>query len=60
MTKESVKRVKYVRFDEDALERIRRAAMHHHLSEEEVIREVVNIGLVDLLNGENEDEVLRQ
>ena len=60
MRKVSVKRVKTVRFDEDALERIRRAAILHNLSEAEVIREVVNIGLVDLLNGEDEDEVLRQ
>ena len=60
MSQDSAKRVKTVRFDEDELERIRRAALRHHLSEAEEIRKVVHIGLVDMLNDEDEDELLRQ
>jgi hypothetical protein len=60
MNKGSTKKVKTVRFDDVELERIRTAAIRHHLSEAEVIRKVVSIGLVDLLDGEEEDELLRQ
>jgi len=60
MNQVSAKRVKTVRFDVTDLERIRIAALRHHLSEAEVIRKVVSVGLVDLLDGENEDALLRQ
>jgi hypothetical protein len=60
MNQRSAKRVKTVRFDDTELERIKHAALRHHLSEAEVIRKVVNIGLVDLLDGEDEDALLRQ
>jgi hypothetical protein len=60
MNKGNAKKVKTVRFDEMDLERIRSAAIRQHLSEAEVIRKVVRIGLVDLLDGEEEDELLRQ
>ena len=60
MNQGSAKKVKTVRFDDMELERIRSAAIRHHLSEVEVIRKVVSIGLVDLLDGEDEDELLRQ
>ena len=60
MNQRSTKRVKTVRFDDTELERIKKAAFRHHLSEAEVIRKVVNIGLVDLLDGEDEDTLLRQ
>ena len=55
MNQVNAKRVKTVRFDVTDLERIRIAALRHHLSEAEVIRKVVSVGLVDLLDGENED-----
>ncbi len=51
--------VKTVRFDEHELERIKLAARKHSMSEAEVIREAVTIGLVDLLDGQEEDELLR-
>jgi len=60
MSQGKAKRVKTVRFDDTELERIKRAALRHHLSEAEVIRKVVNIGLIDLLDGEDEDALLRQ
>jgi len=60
MKQTSAKRVKTVRFDDTELDRIKQAALRHHLSEAEVIRKVVHIGLVDLLNGEDEDVLLRQ
>jgi len=60
MNQVNAKRVKTVRFDDAELERIKRAALRHHLSEAEVIRKVVNIGLVDLLDGEEEDDILRR
>jgi hypothetical protein len=60
MNQGSAKKVKTVRFDDMELERIRSAAIRHHLSESEVIRKVVSIGLADLLDGEDEDELLRQ
>ena len=60
MNKGSAKKVKTVRFDNTDLDRIKRVALRHHLSEAEVIRKVVNIGLVDLLDGEDEDTLLRQ
>jgi len=60
VNKGNAKKVKTVRFDDVDLERIRSAAIRHHLSEAEVIRKVVRIGLVDLPDGEDEDELLRQ
>jgi hypothetical protein len=60
MNQGRAKRVKTVRFDDTELERIKYAALRHHLSQAEVIRKVVNIGLVDLLDGEDEDVLLRQ
>lgn len=60
MNQGSAKRVKTVRFDDADLGRIRLAALRHRLSEAEVIRKVVSVGLVDLLGGENEDTLLRQ
>jgi len=45
MNQGSAKKVKTVRFDDMELERIRSAAIRHHLSEVEVIRKVVSIGL---------------
>ena len=60
MNQGSAKRVKTVRFDETDLERIKYTALRHHLSESEVIRKVVSIGLMDLLDGEDEDTLLRQ
>lgn len=59
-SQKSTRKVKTVRFDESELQRIRRAATKHHISEAEVIRKVVSIGLVDLLSGEEEDELLRR
>ena len=55
----STKRVTTVRFDEFDLQRIETAALKHHISQAEVIRQIVSIGLIDLLNGEGEDELLR-
>ena len=55
----STKKVTTVRFDESELQRIETAALYHHVSQAEVIRKIVSIGLVDLLNGEEEDELLR-
>jgi len=60
MTQGKAKRVTTVRFDDTELERIKYAALRHHLTQAEVIRKVVNIGLVDLLDGEDEDVLLRQ
>lgn len=60
MKQGSAKRVKTVRFDDTELERIKHVAIQQHLSEAEVIRKVVNIGLVDLLDGEDEEALLRQ
>ena len=60
MNQGNAKKVKTVRFDDSELERIRIAAVRYHLSEAEVIRKVVSIGLVDLLDGGDEDELLRQ
>ncbi|MBA4396539.1 MAG: hypothetical protein C0394_04030 [Syntrophus sp. (in: bacteria)] len=60
MSQGSAKRVKTVRFDDTELDRIKHAARQHHLSEAEVIRKVVNIGLVDLLDGEDEDALLQR
>jgi hypothetical protein len=60
MNQGRAKRVKTVRFDDTELERIKCAALRHHLSQAEVIRKVVTIGLVDLLDGEDEDVLLRQ
>lgn len=60
MNQGSAKKVKTVRFDDMELKRIRSAAIRHHLSEAELIRKVISIGLVDLLDGEDEDELLRQ
>jgi hypothetical protein len=54
------KKVKTVRFEESELSRIKLAALRLHLPEAEVIRKAVNIGLIDLLNGEEEDMVLRR
>jgi hypothetical protein len=59
MNQGSAKRVKTVRFDDTELDRIRHAALRHHLSEAEVIRKVVNIGLLDLLDGD-EDVLLQR
>jgi len=55
----SLKKVKTVRFEEGELDRIKFAARREHLPESEVIRKAVHIGLIDLLNGENEDDLLR-
>jgi hypothetical protein len=60
MNQGGAKRVKTVRFDDTELDRIKQAALRHHLSEAEVIRKVVNIGLVDLLDGEDEDALLQR
>ncbi len=60
MNQGTAKRVKTVRFDNTELERIKYAAHQHHLSEAEVIRKIVSIGLVDLLDGEDEIALLRQ
>ena len=60
MNQGRAKRVKTVRFDDTELESIKYAALRHHLSQAEVIRKVVNIGLVDLLDSEDEDVLLRQ
>ena len=60
MNQGRAKRVKTVRFDDTELERIKYAALRHHVSQAEVIRKVVNIGLVDLLDSEDEDVLLRQ
>jgi hypothetical protein len=58
-TQKSLKKVKTVRFDETDLDRIKFAARREHLPESEIIRKAVHIGLVDLLDGENEDDLLR-
>jgi hypothetical protein len=54
------KKVKTVRFDESELSRIKMAAVRLDLPEAEVIRRAVTIGIMDLLNGEDEDVVLRR
>lgn len=59
-TQKSSKKVKTVRFDELDLSRIKLAAQKQHLSEAEIIRTLVSIGLVDLIDGEEEDELLRR
>jgi hypothetical protein len=60
MNKGKTKRVTTVRFDDTELERIKCAALRHYLSQAEVIRKAVNTGLVDLLDSEDEDVLLRQ
>jgi stress response protein YsnF len=55
----SHKIIKTVRFNEEELERIKLTAQKHSISQAEVIREAVTIGLIDLLEGEEEDELLR-
>lgn len=55
----NVKKVKTVRFEESELTRIRLASKKQGFSEAEVIRKAVKIGLIDLINGEEEDELLR-
>ena len=59
-TQKSSKKVKTVRFDELDLSRIKLAAQKQHLPEAEIIRTLVRIGLVDLIDGEEEDELLRR
>lgn len=55
----SHKIIKTVRFSEYEMERIKLAAKKQSMSEAEVIREAVTIGLIDLINGQEEDELLR-
>ncbi len=55
----SHKIIKTVRFNQDELERVKLAAKKHSMSQAEVIREAVTIGLIDLLDGEEEDKLLR-
>jgi hypothetical protein len=52
--------VKTVRFEKIDLDRIKIAARKEHLPESEIIRKAVQIGLVDLLDGEEEDALLRR
>jgi hypothetical protein len=52
--------VKTVRFEKIDLDRIKIAARKEHLPESEVIRKAVQIGLVDLLGGEEEGDLLRR
>jgi hypothetical protein len=59
-TQKSSKKVKTVRFDELDLSRIKLAAKKQNLPEAEIIRTLVGIGLVDLIDGEEEDELLRR
>lgn len=59
-TQKSLKKVKTVRFEEVDLDRIKFAARREHLPESEIIRKAVHIGLVDLIDGENEDDLLRR
>ena len=59
-TQKSSKKVKTVRFDELDLSRIKLAAKKQRLPEAEIIRTLVSIGLVDLIDGEEEDELLRR
>lgn len=54
------KKVKTVRFEESELSRIRMAALRLDLPEAEVIRRAVYIGIMDLINGEDEDVILRR
>jgi hypothetical protein len=54
------KKVKTVRFEESELSRIKMAALRLDLPEAEVIRQAVSIGIMDLINGEDEDVVLRR
>ncbi|HSO72084.1 MAG TPA: hypothetical protein VLR91_05480 [Thermodesulfobacteriota bacterium] len=54
------KKVKTVRFEESELSRIKSAALRLDLPESEVIRRAVSIGIMDLINGEDEDVVLRR
>ncbi len=49
-----------MRFEEVDLDRIKFASRREHLSESEIIRKAVHIGLVDLIDGENEDDLLRR
>jgi hypothetical protein len=44
----TTKKVTTVRFDESELQRIETAALKHHISQAEVIRKIVSIGLVDV------------
>ena len=59
-TQKSLKKVKTVRFEEGDLDRIKFAARREQLPESEIIRKAVHLGLIDLLDGENEDELLRR
>ena len=59
-TQKKQKIVKTVRFEEVDLDRIKIAARREHLPESEVIRKAVHIGLVDLLDGEIEDDLLHR
>jgi hypothetical protein len=54
------KKVKTVRFEESELSRIKMAALRLDLPEAEVIRKAVSIGIMDLINGEDEDGILRR
>ena len=60
LTPSKLKKVTTVRFEEVDLDRIKFAARKDHLPESEVIRKAVQIGLVDLIDGENEDDLLRR
>ena len=59
-TQQNLKKVKTVRFEDTELHRIRLAASRHHLSEAEIIRKAVHIGLIDFLDGEEENKLLRR
>jgi hypothetical protein len=60
LTPNKLKKVTTVRFEEVDLERIKFAARKENSPESEIIRKAVHIGLVDLLDGENEDDLLRR
>jgi hypothetical protein len=60
LTPRKLKKITTVRFEEVDLDRIKFAARKEHLPESEVIRKAVHIGLVDMLDGENEDDLLRR
>jgi hypothetical protein len=60
LTSKKLKKVTTVRLEEVDLDRIKFAARKENSSESEIIRKAVHIGLVDLLNRENEDDLLRR
>lgn len=56
----NLKKVTTVRLDREDFEKIKRLAERTHQSKSQVIRKTVEIGLVDLMGGVEEDKLLKE